>query len=267
MSKKRIASVLLLTAFAATVMADVRGILTKHDGAEVRGTVRWQPVQKQYVVTIKQGNLDVTVNVRAAEVASVRVAPPPGWENIVKEIREGRGAAAVPRLENIVKQYSMLQYDVVAGTYLARIHMSDKRPADALRICEAIIASKPDAGTTSDLAPLYWEAMMATGKTAKLEPAIEEAIRSAPREIAAHAYILRGDMLRAENRTRDALKDGYLRTILMFRDARRVQAEALFKAAQAHDALQEVQYAERMRQSLLANFPDSEFAKQLRGND
>lgn len=266
MNTLRHAAALFLVGSATLAVADVPGILTTNDGRELRGDLRWQPVQKQYVVTVKQNNLPITANIKGADVASVRVAPPPGWDGIVSDLRKGNAAQTVPKLEALVKEYAMLQYDVVAGTYLAQIHMREKRPADALRVCEAVIASKPDAGTTSDLAPLYWEAMLATGKTAKLAPALEEAIRTAPRAVAARAHTLRGDLLKAENRTRDALKDGYLRTILMFRDVRAAQAEALYKAAVAFDELQQVQYAERMRQMLLSGYADSEYAKKLRGN-
>jgi hypothetical protein len=251
---------------AATLMADVNGIITTQDGREIKGQVRWQPVQRQYVVTITQNNMPITMNLAPDKVASIRVAPPPGWDVITRDLREGRAAQAVPKLEAIVKEYAMLQYDVVAGTYLAQIHLRDKRPADALRVAEAVIASKPDAGTTSELAPVYWEAMLATGKTVKLAPALEEAIKTAPRPVAARAHTLRGDMLKAENRTRDALKDGYLRTVTLFRDVREAQPEALFKAAAAFDELQQVQYAERMRQMLLSSYADSEYAKKLRGN-
>lgn len=262
----RTAAALLLVGAATTLVADVPGIITTQDGRELKGQVRWQPVQKQYVLTITQGNMPITMNLPPAQVANVRVAPPPGWDEIQKDLREGRAAQTVPKFEAIVKDYAMLQYDVVAGSYLAQIHMREKRPADALRVAEAVIASKPDAGTTSELAPVYWEAMLATGKTAKLAPAIEEAIKSAPRPVAARAHTLRGDLLKSENRTRDALKDGYLRTVTLFRDVRAAQPEALFKAAAAFEELQQVQYAERMRQVLLSTYADSDYAKRLRGN-
>ena len=151
---------------------------------------------------------------------------------------------------------------LVAFSFLNSAPQADPQSAE---VKEAVIASKPEAGTTSDLAPVYWEAMLATGRTGRLAPALEEAIKSAPRPVAARAHTLRGDLLKSENRPRDALKDGYLRTITLFRDVRDAQPEALFKAAVAFEALQQVQYAESMRQRLLSGYADSDYAKRLRG--
>jgi tetratricopeptide (TPR) repeat protein len=259
------AAAVLLAGAGLALRADVPGRITTTDGRQLQGDVRWQPVQKQYVLTIKQGNLPVVLNLSPAQVADVRVAPPPGWNELLTTIRDGRAAQAVPQLEKVVKDYAMLQYDVVAGQVLAQVHLRENRAADALRVAEAVIASKPEAGTTSDLAPVYWEAMLATGRTGRLAPALEEAIKSAPRPVAARAHTLRGDLLKSEGRPRDALKDGYLRTITLFRDVRDAQPEALFKAAVAFEELQQVQYAESMRQRLLSGFADSDYAKRLRG--
>lgn len=260
------AAVVALAAIA--LRADVPAKITTTDGRQLQGVVRWQPVQKQYVLSVPQpgGAAMLTLNLPPSQVADIRVPAPPGWDDLVRQVQSGQPAAAIPRLEAIVKEYAMLQYDVVAGTVLAQIHLRENRAADALRVAEAVIAAKPDAGTTSDLAPIYWEAMLATGKTAKLGPALEVAIKSAPRPVAARAHTLRGDQLKAEGRTRDALKDGYLRTVTLFRDVRAAQPEALFKAAKAFEELQQVQYAETMRQRLLSGFADSDYAKRLRGN-
>lgn len=265
MKSLRITTILLLLGTGISIRADVPGRITTTDGRQLQGQVRWQPVQKQYVLTIQQGNLPVVLNLQPSQVAEVRVAPPPGWNELLQAIRDGRAAQSIPQLEKILKDYAMLQYDTVAGQVLAQIHMRENRAADALRVAEAVIASKPEAGTTSDLAPVYWEAMLATGRTGKLAPALEEAIKSAPRPVAARAHTLRGDLLKSEGRARDALKDGYLRTIALFRDVRDAQPEALFKAAVAFEELQQVQYAETMRQRLLSGYADSEYAKRLRG--
>lgn len=263
--KHTIATLVMLGAVAA--MADIPAIVTMQDGRELRGQLRWQTGQKQYLLTsATERGIPMTLNLPPAQIKEFRVQAPKGWEEVVSAIREGRGASVVPRLEAIVKEYAMMQYDVAAGSYLVNIHLNNNRAEEALKAAEGVIKQKPDAGTSTDLAPLYWRAMLETGKTAKLAPALDEAMKTAPRPVAARACILRGDLLKSESRTRDALKDGYLRTVTLFRDQRAAQPEALFKAAQAFEELQEVRYAEKMRQQLLTAYSDSEYAKKLRGN-
>ncbi len=260
----------ILTVLACTVTllsADVPGRITTTDDRQITGTLRWQPARRHYVVTFQQANVPVTLTLTPDRVREVRVQPPSDWDRVIRDVREGRTEQAVPRLEAIVREYLMLQYDLVAGQVLAQIHLRANRPADALRVAESIIATQPEAGTTSELAPVYWEAMLATGRTEPLGPALDAAIQGgAPRAVAARAHTLRGDLLKGEGRTRDALKDGYLRTVTLFRDVRAAQPEALFKAAVAFEQLQQIQYAERMRQILLTHYADSEYARRLRGN-
>ncbi len=264
---KTLPTLAALVVTASLLSADIPGRITTTDGRQISGNLRWQPAQRQYVVSYLQNNIPVTLSLAPAQVAEVRVQPPSGWEAAVRDVREGRPEQAVPRLEAIVREYSMLQYDLAAGQLLAQVHLRANRAAEALRVAESLIATRPDAGTSSDIAPVYWEALLATGRTAQLGPALDEAIRGdAPRPVAARAHTLRGDLLKAEGRTRDALKDGYLRTVTLFRDVRPAQPEALFKAAVAFEELQQIQHAERMRQILVTNFADSEYARRLRGN-
>ena len=73
----------------------------------------------------------------------------------------------------------------------------------------------------------------------------------------------RGDVLLAQGDAKSALRDGYLRTILMFQDVKDIQPEALYKAMKAHQSIGEHPYAEKWRKRLLAGYPTSEYAKQL----
>ena len=76
---------------------------------------------------------------------------------------------------------------------------------------------------------------------------------------------MRGDLLRAEKKDREALADGYLRVIIFHRQQREAMSEALYKAMETFEALGQTPYAEKMRTELLARYSDSEEAKKLRG--
>ena len=258
MKKLLLLSAAILAATAFDASADVQARLTQKNGAVVQGMTRWQPAKKQYLVSVKQGAIETQMEISPADVVKVEVPTP-------QNLRQAVQTKNTAQLEAIMKQYVMLQYDVVAGNYLARIYLGQNKPADALRACQAVIASNPEAGTASDLAPVYWKSLLATGQGANLGPILDEAIRTAPPAIAAGALNVRGDLLRAEKKDREALADGYLRVIIFHRQQREAMSEALYKAMETFEALGQTPYAEKMRTELLARYSDSEEAKKLRG--
>ena len=252
-------SLLLAAAIAAApaLRADVPAKITTKSGGTIQGMARWQPANKRYVVATKQGNVETTTEVPLADVDDIRVAQPKGFEEAVK-------ARNVPALEKLMKEYAMLQYDVLAGQVLARIYLGQGKNADALRVCRAVLNSNPGAIKTP-FAPLYWKALLANGQTANLGPALDQAIRSDNPALAAPALLLRGDLLRADNKPQEALTEGYLRVVALFRAQKDVQPEALAKAAEVFEQLQQPQYAQKMRQELFTRYPDFPAARKARG--
>ncbi len=255
----------LLAVTAGSLQADIVTRIYKKDGSMTQGATRWLASKKQYVQTVKQGNVDMTVEIPISQVDRVQAVKPAKWDEIRKNVSSKNFGAAIPALEAIMKEYTMLQYDTEAGSYLARIYMAQNRPADAVRICQSLIATQPEAGTRSSLAPVYWKALLATGQGANLAPTLDEAVRTAPRNIAAQALIVRGDLLKEQGKVKEALADGYLRVVVLFANVEEAQPEALSKAAAAFDTLQQGQYAEKMRQQLLSRYSQSEEARKLRG--
>lgn len=247
-------------------------IVTTEGNRQYNGTARWMPVQKQFVVNYQQGGTAMTAELSPDQIAwdKLKVAEPENWKSLGAAVVGIKGDDKVPAkviadLEGVMKDYAMLEYDVKAARELLRIHLREKRPADAMRVANDLLFVRPDAASASDAAPLIWDAMMQTKKTDNLEALLSQAVQQGSRAVAAQASLVRGDLLRAEGRDRDALKDGYLRVITLFKAERALQPTALYKAALAFDALQEVQYAEKMRQDLLGKYADSDEAKMLRG--
>lgn len=247
----------VLLASSTALFADVQARIVRKAGGEVRGMTRWQPASKKYVVTVKQGQVETQMEVPLSDVADIRVARPKDFDAAVK----GRNTAA---LEKIMKDYAMLQYDAEAGNVLARIYLGQGKSADALRICKAVLNANPNA-IHSNLAPVYWKALLANGQGADLAPVLDAAIREDPPAVAAGALVVRGDLLRADNKFKEALTEGYLRVVALYRAQREVQPEALAKAAEVFEQLQQPQYAQKMRQELLTRYSDSPEAKKLRG--
>ena len=107
------------------------------------------------------------------------------------------------------------------------------------------------------------DALIKTGQTAKIKRRIGDMLKSDHRPTLAMARLLNGDLLASEGKLKDALIDGYLRTIILYRGTASVQPEALSKAMKALENLGDSR-ADRMRQTLLDKYPDSEYARKIK---
>jgi len=252
---------LCLLAMTASA-ADVQVRIMTTDNRQIDGTARWQAVQRQYLVDTKVGDNTVQVTLRPQEIRTLRARPPQGWDATTRMFNPALTAA---QMEAIVKDYIMLEYDVPAAAHLMRMFQRDRRFEDIIRIGDLVKAGKPETESTFETAPYIWEAMITLKRTGRLNELLDRAQSSPFREVAAMAAVRRGDFLMAEGRTREALKDGYLRVVTLFRDVKAVQPEALYKSALAFDELQQVHYATKMRQTLLSNFGTSEWAGKVGG--
>jgi TolA-binding protein len=80
----------------------------------------------------------------------------------------------------------------------------------------------------------------------KLEKSLAETIAAGSRADAARAQIMRGDIRAAQNQLELALQD-YLRTVVLFKNERASQPEALLKAAQTLEKLRDNRAADMYR--------------------
>jgi len=254
---------------SSAMAADVYAQMRRTNGQEVRGKVRWMPASKKYAVTVAQGGTAMEQQWDPSEMEQLIVVPPPGWQDIMKTASSASPDRALPALRSIIQDYKMLQYDEAAGMVAAKIYMAKNQLNEALKICEEVIKDNPRAGSSSVMAPVYWDAMISSGKTGggRLEKMLDEAVASAPRPVSAMALVRRGDLLKKQGQARNALKDGYLRVVFLYTDQKEAVSEALFKAGETFEELHQTSYAEKMRQTLLSRYGDSAFARKLRGGN
>jgi len=231
------------------------------NGSRAQGVVRYLPASRSYEIQIG----GATREVRSDEVAEVILDQPPAQlQAALANVQQQRYQQAIPVLTQIVEDYAMLGPDVAAGRALMIAYLRTGRSSEALRAAENMVRRTPALEREPEFVAVYWETLLEAERISSLRTSIEEAIQSGSREMAAVGLLRRGDLEMREKRPREALVDGYLRVVLLFRDITFLQPEALFKAIQAHEELNEVTYAERWRQRLLANFATSEFAQRLK---
>ena len=265
--KKSKDTVFLALAMAALVAglasAQIQGVITTPEGRKIEGAIKWLPRQKAYGITAKGGNVELEME--PANISELRIPRPRELDTAIDNIKQGNAAAAVPVLEKLSADYLMLQWDTVATRYLAEAHIKAGGADKALAVCEKVITANPEAAYLGEMAPPYWQALLALGRTAKLEDLLSKAIKSGDRRASAFALIMRGDVITAEGETheitRRSLRDGYLRVITLYRSERDAQPEALYKAAKGFEKLGQTSRADQLRTTLKADFAASEWAR------
>lgn len=259
------AMLLLLVALlvAGTSDAAVKAIITKTGtGQKLKGMVKWQATTKQYV--IQPDGSPVQFKLPPSDVAEIQVAEPAELAPAIKQVQAGSYTAALPVLEKVLKDYTMLQYDVIAAQYLAQSYLKTKDPRKAVTMCDRVVRSNPKALENPGFAGIYWQGLLETEQYLKLDKALTIAIKGGSRELAAVAQLRRGDIARQKGDLDDALIDGYLRTVIFFSSIKNVQPEALYKAAKCFEEKGQHSYAEKMRKELLSSYPQSEYAKKVK---
>jgi hypothetical protein len=169
-------------------------------------------------------------------------------------VENGQGTAAAPILSKIVSDYRMLQWDKPAARYLVMAYLAANQAEKAYSVASGIVSEDKTAAYTGDLAAAYWQVLHKLGKKDQLESLLKKAAESGDRASSAAALVMRGDMIvagcnDAPEGLKQALRDGYLRVVLMYNDAacQRERAEAMLKAAACFDKLGQAARAEKLR--------------------
>lgn len=254
--------VLLALAWTGAARAQVPGTIVKKDGQKIPVlSVQWDPSGRVYTFRTDK----FASQFPPEQVERIETAEPRPLAAAIAEVKAGRGGAVIPTLEKVVQVYTMIGgWDVVAARWLAEAYLKDGRPADAVKMCDKLIAQNPEAQYSADLAPLLWDALLADNQLARLEKVMEEAVKRGTRPMAAVAQMKRGDIQRKRGELKEALIAGYLRTAYFFRDVKDVQGEALYKSVKCLEELGQHGHADKMRKKLLQEFPNDPYAQKLR---
>ena len=238
-----------VAALAAAELFAIQGTVST-DVESVTGDVKWHARDKKYV--IEKGK--ITKEFKLADVTSLDIPKPAGYDKAVQAVENGQGASAVGTLTKIVADYRMLQWDKPAGRYLAFAHLAAGNAQKAYDVCSPIVAEDKTAGYSGDLAAAYWQALLKLGKRDELEKLLKKAASSGNRQASAAALVMRGDIIVAASHDapeelKRALRDGYMRVALMYQDAEcvRERQEALRKAAGCFDKMGQAARAENLR--------------------
>ena len=143
---------ILVMTMASAALADVPGTLIKKDGGRLRGMIRWLPASRTYVVTAARGTgqASFTFKVALGDVSQLDIQKPAAIDKALSYVQRGQYAAAVPALEKIMKDYRMLQWDLIAAQSLAQAYIRTNRAREAASMCEKVIEASPLADGRSE---------------------------------------------------------------------------------------------------------------------
>ena len=246
--------ILTFAALAAAETFAIQGSVST-EAETFAGDIKWHARDKKYVV--EKGK--VTKEFKLADMTGLEIPEPAGFKKAAQMVDEGQGAAAIATLTKIVADYRMLKWDKPAGRYLALAYLAAGNAQKAYDACQPIVAEDKASAYSGDLAAAYWQALLKLGKREQLEGLLKKASSSADRAASAAALVMRGDIIVAASNDkpdelRRALRDGYLRVVLMYQDAAcaRERSEACLKAAQCFDKLGQSSRAEQLKASAKA---------------
>jgi len=239
---------------------------------QINGELRWEASSQKYAITYRTpgGTGNTTMRYSPNEIIELRVQKPANFDQLMTQVRGATPDTAIPGLTQIVTNYKMLEWDANAANVIATIHNKARRWEETIKLGDKVTDENPGAASTSILAPLYWTAMLRAGSGKninKISGWIDTAVATAPRPVAAAALNVRGDMLKAAKKPKEALAEGYLRAALMYTNERDANAEALYKAAETFDEIGQTSYAEKMRDRLFSYHRSSTWAKSLQGGN
>lgn len=235
--------------------------IVKTDGKEIVGVkIKWFETRGEYQVEGADGSL---VPVAEADVESLEVAKPAGFDQAEKACAAKQYDAAIPVLEDIAGRYKRLTWDGKARELLASAYFGKQDFNKAVMAMSELIDSTPKDQITDQQYSIYWTALMGAQKTAILEKCLNDALAGESKTLAGTAYLRRGDLRRSEGKKEDAVME-YLRAAIITEEAREVHPEALFKAAELLDALRDPR-ADDLRKRIVSMYPDSGYARKLAG--
>jgi hypothetical protein len=132
------------------------------------------------------------------------------------------------------------------------LYLKAGQPRKAVGACDELIrigGRVPDA-VFGD----FLTALRKSGQDGRLQKVVAD-IPLKSRELAAAGYVALGDLYMDRGKGQKALVDGYLRTVLLFRDVKQCRAEALEKTISAMKYVRDPRGARLFEERLRKEFP------------
>lgn len=250
--------VLLLMLFmtGAQVLVDAAPFVVLNDGRRMEGIEIRARSNGDVILTTQRGDITYAKDQYSRAVAD----KPDNWDALARNA-EANPQAAIPLLQEIIREYANLDWDLRAMALLGETYINADQPEQAIDTYEDLFRES-EAASASDVRWSYYKALLETEKYNKLELELNQEIADGDREAAARAQVMRGDILLKQGDVEGAAFD-FLKTVLLFKAQEDVQPEALYKAGNALKRMKDDRAAAQFTQ-VVQTYPQTEWADKAR---
>ena len=253
-------SLLCLATVLASAPAFAKPYVIKADGTKVEGESI--SGDEKGVLTLMTGQGKLTFN--PGQYKEAANDKPADFDAAVAAANAKDYAKADEMFQRVIRQNINLAWDIQAAVRAINMHVQRNDGPAAAKIADLILRlNKGGVAKSPDLQWVVWKAQVANKEFDKVELEAKKAIAEGSHELAARAYMARGDSLTAKSLHKEAVLD-YLRVALLFDNQKDVAPEALYKAAQAMELLYVAARAKEMYAKLLQEYPRSFQAEQAK---
>jgi outer membrane protein assembly factor BamD (BamD/ComL family) len=228
------------------------------DGRRVDGTEIRARANGDVVLKTERGDLTFT----KGQYREAWADRPAVMDSARQALERGQYDAVIEEIANVPSEFRFLSWDVEALRMIGMAELGKGDAAAALASFEELFERAPHRQRDSEIKWSYYQAMLGAGELGDLERELDGLIRDGSRDDAARAQVMRGDLKRQRNLDEAALLD-YLRTVVLFKKERAVQAEAHFKAAEVLDARRDNR-ARGLYETVVQEYPESPYAARAR---
>ncbi len=254
-SKIFVAGVGILVVSGLTLAVQASSISMKNGRTVTGKSIEWREGTRDYLVLSEGASIPVPED----QVAKMAIDKPLDLDQAKNMVASRQYQQALPLLDAIIKQYRKLSWDIDAMRLSAQcfIEMNDsKKAADAV---DALFVA---GGTLPPVVQMsYWKSLQKSGDIQRLQKELSRTMGTGSPDLAAAAYLIRGNMY-MEDGNQDAALSDFIKIIIFFKDEKAVQPEALYNAAELMDKAKDPRAAD-LRKTLVQNYKNSEFAAKV----
>lgn len=199
-----------------TQNANMTILKLKGKEAELVDEVQYRPASREY--RVQKG--PAIIPYKASQV-DYCIAPKPAGFDAVDEIKQ---------LEAIVEKYDHRWWDVQAARKLIPLYNEKKEFNSSIQLYRKLSTQLLDETAAREMRRAFWVALLGAKQLTALDNDLKDAAAGSDRYICAWSYITRGMMYQEKGENKEALANGYLKTVAMFSDISDAKKEALTKA-------------------------------------
>lgn len=196
----------------------------------------------------------------------VAVCDPPPAEFVagVQAYRGQKYQQAIDTLEKVADEKMGLEVDKQARYVIARSYAAMGKAGEGVSQFDKLarIYGEPVRKEPA-VAVEYAGALLAAGQHEKLGGVLDDIIKDAPRNLAAKAQTLRGQMKEKQGQVDAAITD-YMRTVIFFEQEEDAVPEALYRAAKAFESKRDPR-AKNLYKKLTDEYSNSPYAREAAG--